>query len=108
MIEMCCRRKGHDTLLKVYRQLSDDEILQESYPTMMPLYKMALLVPQSTAVVERGFSAMNDICTDLRSLGQMSLDALMRIHLCHDNINDQDYENMVDMFKNNKERDMPL
>ncbi|KAH3845640.1 hypothetical protein DPMN_087922 [Dreissena polymorpha] len=38
-------------------------------------------MPQSTAVVERGFSAMNDICTDLMSQSQQTLDSLMRINL---------------------------
>jgi len=41
---------------------------------------MLLLIPASTAPVERGFSLMNDLCTPLRSsLTQQSLDALMRI-----------------------------
>lgn len=108
MFKCVFRRKGCDTLLKVYKNLFEDEILQESFPTMMQLYKLALLVPQSTAVVERGFSAMNDICTDLRSLGQQSLDALMRINLWPDQFTEDDYELIVDMFKDREQRHMPL
>ncbi|KAH3694995.1 hypothetical protein DPMN_082442 [Dreissena polymorpha] len=82
--------------------------MQESYPTVLQLYKLALLVPQSTAVVERGFSAMNDMCTDLRSLGQQTLDSLMRINLYQEELLEEDLELVVDLFKNKKERDMPL
>ncbi|KAH3696767.1 hypothetical protein DPMN_002946 [Dreissena polymorpha] len=88
--------------------IAQDDIMQESYPTVLQLYKLALLVPQSTAVVERGFSAMNDMCTDLRSLGQQTLDSLMRINLYQEELLEEDLELVVDLFKNKKERDMPL
>lgn len=102
------RRKGCDTLGKVYMHIAQDDIMQESYPTVLQLYKLALLVPQSTAVVERGFSAMNDMCTNLRSLGQQTLDSLMRINLYQEELLEEDLELVVDLFKNKKERDMPL
>jgi len=88
--------------------IAQDDIMQESYPTVLQLYKLALLVPQSTAVVERGFSAMNDMCTNLRSLGQQTLDSLMRINLYQEELLEEDLELVVDLFKNKKERDMPL
>ncbi|XP_064614032.1 protein FAM200B-like [Liolophura sinensis] len=48
----------------------------------MKLFELALLIPPSTANVERGFSAMNLICSSLRaSLNQTSLDRFMRINL---------------------------
>lgn len=92
----------------MFRKLHEDPVIQESYPSILQMYKVALLVPQSTAVVERGFSAMNDICTELRTLGQQCLDSLMRINLWQGDLNEQDFDNIVDIFKERKDRDMPL
>ena len=52
------------------------------YPHLMRLFRLALLIPPSTSNVERGFSAMNLLCSPLRtSLNEDSLDRFMRINL---------------------------
>jgi hypothetical protein len=89
-----------------------DPVIRACFPRVYKLFKLALLIPQSTAVVERGFSVMNDICTFLRtSMGQITLDAMMRISLMQDTLQafgDEDYENLVSIFKDKKKREMKL
>ena len=77
-----------------------------AFPFIQPLYKLALLIPQSTAVVERGFSLMNGIATVHRTMLQSTLDALMRIshHTANYALTEQDYESIVDLFKAAKPR----
>lgn len=45
---------------------------------------------------------MNDICIDLRSLGQQSLGYLTRINLWQDQLTEQDYDMIVNVFKDKK------
>lgn len=52
------------------------------YPETMKLFKFALLIPPSTANVERGFSTMNLLMSPLRtSLAEKNMDRMMRICL---------------------------
>ena len=70
----------------------------------------SLLIPASTAVVERGFSLMNDICTHLRSrLTQSHLTCLMRItREGPEVLTDPILEELVEKFKNQKKRKLKL
>ena len=53
---------------------------QRQFPETMKLFKLALLIPPSTANAERGFSVMNLLISPLRtSLGEKNLDRMMRV-----------------------------
>jgi hypothetical protein len=70
-----------------------------------------MLIPQSTAVGERGFLLMNDIATSQRTLGQDTLDALMRISTqCRNqgNLSDANWEELIDQFREFRARKMAL
>ena len=60
--------------------LLDDSVVESAFPNIRKLLRLYVLLPQSEAVVERGFSKMKLIMTDKRSrLEPESLDSLMRI-----------------------------
>ena len=65
----------------VYKIMVVDENNQ-LYPTMIHLFRVSLLIPSSTANVERGYSVINLLCSSLRlSFNQTILDRLMRIYI---------------------------
>ena len=68
------------------------------YPNMMSLLELCVIIPSSTAEVERGFSVMKLLCTCLRaSMLSSTLDILMRICLCGDSLT---FEKVVDIYRN--------
>lgn len=71
------------------------------YPNFMKLLSMSTVMPTSTASVERLFSRLNLVCTDLRtSLKQESLDRQLRIIVNGPKrLSDQQCENIVNIFK---------
>ena len=73
---------------------------------------MLLLIPASTAPVERGFSLMNDLCTPLRSsLTQQSLDALSLMRICkggRPRLSDDQLTDINEDFKSRKSRILAL
>ena len=76
----------------------------------MRLFRLALLIPPSTSNVERGFSAMNLLCSPLRtSLNEDSLDRFMRINLNGPaKLDDDTYDRFVTTFKNSGKRRIEL
>ena len=106
------RKRGdaEPTTADMHDLINKDGVLSQLFPRLKCLFNLAVLIPCSTATVERGFSLMNSICTSSRSrLNQASLDALMRI--CkegQDSFNNDDLEEMVDIFKNKKNRRIDL
>ena len=72
-----------------------------AFPNIRRLFRLSLLIPPSTGNVERGFSTMNLLCTELRSsLNGRNLDALMRICINGKGTFSQaELEEMVDRFK---------
>ena len=92
------------TSADIFRNMCMDESLQV-YPHLMHLFRISLLIPPSTANVERGFSVMNLLCTPLRSsLSENSLDRLMRICINGPEVlSEEQLEELVDDFK--KKRD---
>lgn len=84
--------------------------LDQLYPSEVQLLNFALIIPCSTASVERGFSLMNSLCTNLRNrLSQSSLDSLMKI--CREGdkeLSNDCLEDLVEMFKNKKNRKIDL
>lgn len=83
-----------------------DGVLRRCYPNMHVLTLMNMIIPASTAVVERSFSLMNNLCTPLRNfLNQVSLESLMRI--CwegKESYPPEDLESLVDRFRDMKDR----
>ena len=73
---------------------------QRQFSETMKLFKFALLIPPSTANVERGFSTMNLLISPLRtSLGKKNLDRMMR--LCLDGpekLSDETVEKLINTF----------
>ena len=75
----------------------------------MRLFRLALLIPPSTSNVERGFSAMNLLCSPLRTLNEDSLDRFMRISLNGPaKLDDDTYNRFVTTFKNSGKRHIEL
>ena len=59
---------------------------------------MCVIIPSSTAEVERGFTVMKLLCTRLRaSMLPSTLDILMQICLCGDSLT---FEKVVDIYRN--------
>ena len=57
------------------------------YLNMMSLLELCVIIPSSTAEVERGFSVMKLLCTRSKaSMLPSTLDILMRICLCRDSL----------------------
>ena len=68
------------------------------YPNMMSLLELCVIIPSSTAEVERGFSVIKLLCTCSRaSMLPSTLDILMRICLCRDSLT---FEKGVDIYRN--------
>ena len=68
------------------------------YPNMMSLLELCVIIPSSTAEVERGFSVMKLLCTRSKaSMLPSTLDILMRICLCRDSLT---FEKGVDIYRN--------
>lgn len=69
---------------------------------------MNMIIPASTAVVERSFSLMNNLCTPLRnSLNQVSLESLIIMRICREGKESyppEDLESLVDRFRDMKDR----
>ena len=67
------------------------------YPNIMSLLELCVIIPSSTAEVERGFSGMKLLCKCLRaSMLPCTLNILMRICLCGDSLN---FEKFVDIYR---------
>ena len=89
---------------EIYNLMGTDGSAQ-LYKNMFKLFKISLLIPPSTANIERGFSVMNLLCTPIRSsLNDSSIDRLMCICINGpDMLDENDLDKLVDDFK--KKRD---
>ena len=93
----------------MYDEFARDPVLGDCFPCTRTLLYYCMIMPSSTAVVERSFSMMSNILTKKRNrLTQCNLDATMRI--CHQNrpLTDEDLEALVDLFKGRKNRKIKL
>ena len=79
---------------------------KDRYATLMRLFKFPLLIPPSTANVERGFSVLNLLSTKQRNrLLPENLDKLMRLILLgSDWFDDETWELLVDKYDSMCER----
>lgn len=103
------RRRGCSSVHGVYKEFCKDDVLKECFPVVFHLYYLAMIIPSSTAVVERGFSLMSNIVSKKRNrLTEKNTDALMRI--CHTNtdLTDNDLETIVTNFKGLKKRKLDM
>ena len=104
------KQRGCVSVTNVQKEMENDAVMRGCFPRVYQLVIYSLLIPASTAVVERGFSLMNDVCTPLRSrLTQTNLTCLMRIiSEGPDVLSDQLLEELVDKFKTQKKRKLLL
>ena len=85
--------------------LLKDKFISEALPTIRRLLKIYLLLPQSEAVVERGFSKMKLIMTKRRTaLDSLNLDALMRLSYQQEKFHDSEIETIMYIWKHKKFR----
>ncbi|CAC5383686.1 unnamed protein product [Mytilus coruscus] len=61
------RQRGCTSMSSILREFESDNILKASFPHVYQLVYYSLCIPVSTAVVERTFSLMNNICTPERN-----------------------------------------
>ena len=73
---------------------------QRQLPETMKLFKFALLIPPSTATVERGFSMMNLLIFPLRtSLDEKNLDRMLLVCLDGpEKLSEETVEKLIDTF----------
>lgn len=78
----------------------------EQYPEIMQIFKLSLLIPPSTANVERGFSVLNLVHTKQRNrLAVKSLDRILRIALVGpDKLEDDTYEVLINNYREKPRR----
>ncbi|KAH3801570.1 hypothetical protein DPMN_155225 [Dreissena polymorpha] len=76
---------------------------------MFQLVQLMCIISTSTAVVERGFSTMNLLCSPLRStFTQTKLTHLMLTCIEGLDLNDKTLEELCDAFKNRNQRKIML
>ncbi|KAH3704357.1 hypothetical protein DPMN_079413 [Dreissena polymorpha] len=100
------RQEGHDTMEKLFMKLEKDEAVKRAFPAIQPIYKLGLLIPQLTALVERGFSLMNNIATVDRTMLQGTLDSLMRISYYQSRhaLTEENFGDIVKLFFSKRNR----
>lgn len=85
--------------------LLKDEVVSLAFPNIRRLLAIYILIPQSEAVVERGFSKMSQILTKKRcALDDKSLDMLMRISHRKDPLETHELNQVIDIWKGLKDR----
>ena len=82
----------------------------EQYPQIIQVFKLSLLVPPSTANVERGFSILNLVHTKQRNrLAVNSLDRLLRLVLVGpQKLDDDTYEVLINKYRDKLPRRIEL
>ncbi|MCO5567029.1 hypothetical protein L7F22_020712 [Adiantum nelumboides] len=92
-------------MMDAWRVFSCNFEWQNTYPNMMKLWQILLVVPASSVACERGFSKQNIIKTDDRQcLDVKTLEALMRISLLGPDVNDVDWTCVHDIWNDLKAR----
>ena len=89
-----CKREHPLLPADIYKAMSKNT---HFYPDFMKLFKLSLLIPPSTANVERGFSVLTMLHTKYcKSLSPNSLDKLMRLVLLGaPTLSDETWEGLV-------------
>ena len=80
-------------------------MVESAFQKFQKLLRLYVLIPQSEAVVERGFSKMKLIMTDKRTrLEPESLDSLMRISYNSEPLSTQEVNAVTDVWKTSRSR----
>ena len=80
-------------------------MVESTFPNIGKLLRLYVLIPQSEAVVERGFSKMKLIMTDKRTrLEPESLDFLMRISYNSEPLSTEEVNAVIDVWKTSRSR----
>ena len=98
---MSGKQEEYDTK-SLWEDVKADAIVEEVFPNIRVLLRLLMLFPLSAAVIEKLFSKLIIIKTQLRNrLGDLTLSKLLT--LCtespNDGFSDQDYERTVDQLK---------
>ncbi|KAH7331559.1 hypothetical protein KP509_20G040300 [Ceratopteris richardii] len=109
-VGILCRIAQHKSMHDAWRSCSVMKSWWDTYPEMMRLWQLSLVIPASTSSCKRGFSRQNFIKNLSRSsLGLDTLDALMLLSIDARGILSIDWKNVFDMWMNaKKRRAMPL
>ena len=84
--------------------LLKDKVDSTAFTTVRRLLKIYILLPQSEAVVERGFSKMKLTMTKQHtSLDSRNLDVLMRLSYKH-RFSDVELQEVIDIWKEKKDK----
>ena len=100
-------KREHQLLPRdVYKAMSTNTHL---YPDFMKLFKLSLLIPPSTANVERGFSVLTMLHTKYcNSLLPNSLDKLWLVLFGTPTLSDETWEGLVDQYNQRHEHRIRL
>ena len=83
----------------------DDSVVESAFPNIRKLLRLYVLLPQSEAVVERGFSKMKLIMTDKRTrLEPESINSLMRISYNSGPLSTEEVNAVIDVWKTSRSR----
>ncbi|KAH7437452.1 hypothetical protein KP509_05G072900 [Ceratopteris richardii] len=97
-VGMLCRVAEHKGMHDAWKVCMDKKSWWDSYPEMMRIWQMALVIPASTSACERGFSRQNFIkSTSRSSLALDTLDALMLISIDARGLHAIDWKNVFDI-----------
>ncbi|KAH7295154.1 hypothetical protein KP509_27G035000 [Ceratopteris richardii] len=95
------------TMKEAWRYFSSMKDWHASFPNLMKLWQVILIIPTSTDACERGFSKQNLIKSDRRSrLTVNTLDHLMRVSTIGPNIDEVDSNCVFELWKESKRRRM--
>ena len=98
--------KPEDSLTNQIKELVCNDMMKTLFPNLHTIARISLSIPVSTASVERSFSQMKLIKTQLRScLSVKSLSNLMKIAIeSPDQLTDQDLEQVIDIWQRKNRR----
>ena len=98
--------KPEDSLTNQLKELVCNDMMKTLFPNLHTIARISLSIPVSTASVERSFSQMKLIKTQLRScLSVKSLSNLMKIAIeSPDQLTDQDLEQVIDTWQRKNRR----
>ena len=101
------KQRGSISATDVHREFEKDAVIKGCFPRVYQLLTYSLLI---SAVVERGFSLMNDVCTPLRNrLTQNHLTCLMQIiNEGPESLSEVMLDELTEMFKSQKKRSYKL
>ncbi|KAH3786040.1 hypothetical protein DPMN_164140 [Dreissena polymorpha] len=87
----------------IHADYQKDQVLGECFPGTKRLIQLILIIPLSTAPVERSSFQMSNVVTKKRNrLSQQQFDALIKVIHQKEELCDQDLDDIIDIFKPNR------